>query len=491
MWLSRGRLGAPGDVLSRVTLRAGRGEQGDGVLSEQRQLHDRRLHGMRGPEQRAPDGTESLRLHLHGLERVLQEFVPGGVFQYGCGTASDLATSVQTGASGKPTLPLVQTSISLTQPASSLSRSSSAPSSSQSASSSSSTASSSPPATSSGTPTSSQSPANPASSTPAAPPTSNQSGPGYNRTGAIVGGTIGGLALLAALLALLFCCLRRRRNRRRGPGPDPATAPTSEYTSPVRSHGAAFAPLPTWQEEEEPQITPPARHNQPYHQYEHPPTAAAGNVARSAGGNGGGYGSTAPVSAVSPNTPVGGGDGRGGWPLAYGAAHVPGGGRGHTPIANEYLNNNSSSNNNYNNGSGGAGAVVTPLTPYHSNNPHAFSNDWTHQGFDKPMNQNNQRPSREIDDFSRDVSATMRHVQDSDTEPLTAGSSMHNYPIDGPGTGPGGEFNPNMLQPYQNRQLVPGSSGSMTSTSSYTPSRRGDRPLWQQTRRQSRNLMWL
>ncbi|KAK7957090.1 uncharacterized protein PG986_006312 [Apiospora aurea] len=406
-----------------------------------------------------------------------------------------------TGASGKPTLPLIQTSISLTQSPSSLSQSSSSQSASSSSTSTSvesSSSTSEASSSSSGTPTSSQSPANPANSTPAAPPTSNTSDPGYNRTGAIVGGTIGGLALLAALLALLFCCLRRRRNKRQGPGPGPVAAPTSEYVSPVRNHGAAFAPLPTWQEEEEPQITPPPRHNQPYSHFEHPPTAAAGNMTHPASGNGGGYGPPAPVSAVSPNTPIGG-DGGGGWPLAYGAARAPDGGRVQTPIANEYLNNSSNrynnNNNPYNNGSG-AGVVVTPLTPYHSDNPHALSNDWTHQGHDNTMTHSSHGPPRDIDDFSRDVTATMRHVSDSDTEPLTAGSSMHNYPIEGPGTttGPHGDnnnTNPNMLQPFQNRQLGPGSSGSMTSSSSYTPSRRGDRPLWQQTRRQSRNQVWL
>ncbi|KAK8029107.1 hypothetical protein PG991_006163 [Apiospora marii] len=434
---------------------------------------------------------------------------PGGFFQYGCGTASNLATSVQTGASGKPTLPLVQTSIALTKSASSLSESTSRLSSSSSKSSSSSSSATTTPASSSGTPTSSGAPADTANTTPAAPPASQNSGPGYNRTGAIVGGTIGGLALLAALLALLFCCLRRRRNRRRGPGPAPVPVPTSEYPSP-RSHGAAFAPLPTWQEEEEPQTTPPTHHAQPYSHYEHPALAGAAGAAGAGKmrhvaddhdhgyghGHGNGYGGPAPVSAVSgpsPNTPIGG-NGNGGWPLAYG------GGQGQTPIANEYLNNYPSSNN-YHNGSG-AGAVVTPLTPYHSNNPHAFSNNWSqhpaHDGMYNNSTAHNNGPSREIDDFSRDVGATMRHVQDDeDTEPLTAGSSMHNYPIDGAGGGAGvgggagGGHNNTHLQPYQQHPSAPGSSGSMTSMSSYTPSRRGDRPLWQQTRRQSRNLMWL
>lgn len=223
---------------------------------------------------------------------------------------------------------------------------------------------------------------------------------------------------------------------------------------------------------------------------------AAGGAHGYDNGHGNGYGGPAPVSAVSgpsPNTPIGG-NSNGGWPLAYG-----GGGHGQTPIANEYLNNYPSSNN-YHNGGSGAGAVVTPLTPYHSNNPHAFSNNWSphpaHDGmYSNNTHANHNGPSREIDDFSRDVGATMRHVQDDeDTEPLTAGSSMHNYPIAGAGgaaVASGGGGNNTHLQPYQQHPSAPGSSGSMTSMSSYTPSRRGDRPLWQQTRRQSRNLMWL
>ncbi|KAK8091114.1 hypothetical protein PG994_000619 [Apiospora phragmitis] len=410
---------------------------------------------------------------------------PSGFFQYGCGTASDLATSVQTGASGKPTLPLVQTSIALTKPASSFSQSTSRTSSSQSASSSSS---------------SSVNfklfasllelgninnfrelvghadlfphPSRHGQLLASCPSDISAARPRVQPHRRHCGGTIGGLAFLAALLALLFCCMRRRRNRRLGPGPAPVAAPTSEYANPVRNHGAAFAPLPTWQEEEEPQPTPPTHHTHPYYQYEHPATRHV------AGGDGGGYGAPAPVSAVSgpsPNTPNGGGGG--GWPLAYSAAHAAGAGQGRaprTPIANEYLNNNY--NSNYNNN----GSATGPTR--------AHNYDMYHHG-----NNNSNGLLRKVDDLSRDAPATMRHVQDDeDTEPLTASSSMHNYPMnDGSTTGGGGGNNANMLQPYQQRPPAPGSSGSMTSTSSYTPSRRGDRPLWQQTRRQSRNLMWL
>ena len=58
---------------------------------------------------------------------------------------------------------------------------------------------------------------------------------------------------------------------------------------------------------------------------------------------------------------------------------------------------------------------------------------------------------REIDDFSREVSTTMQNANEEDTQPL------NRYP--------------------------PGSYAHDI--------RRGDRPLWQQTRRQSRNLMWM
>ncbi|KAK8118529.1 uncharacterized protein PG998_003155 [Apiospora kogelbergensis] len=157
----------------------------------------------------------------------------GGFFQYGCGSASSLATSVQTAASGQPSIPLVATSISLTHTPGSLTQSStSRPSSATAtaASSSSSPASSSPTSSASATSTS-HTPAGTANSPPAAPPATGATGSGPNHTGAIVGGVIGGLAFLAILAALLLCLLRRRRrrNQRLGPGPDPAPAPMGEY----------------------------------------------------------------------------------------------------------------------------------------------------------------------------------------------------------------------------------------------------------------------
>lgn len=61
-----------------------------------------------------------------------------------------------------------------------------------------------------------------------------------NRTGAIVGGTISGVAVLAGLLAVGIYLWRRRAagNTRHGPGPRPGD---TQYVSPMS--GAAFAPV--------------------------------------------------------------------------------------------------------------------------------------------------------------------------------------------------------------------------------------------------------
>ena len=165
----------------------------------------------------------------------------GGYHQFGCGTASDVGTTVQTSIQGVTTrLDLPEVSVTLTGTPVSLSEpttigsmtgtrsrtasktsetTSSTTSSTDSTTSSTSTSTSTETATSSGTtgllPTE-------------APATGDEDG--GSRTGAIVGGTLGGLAGLAIIAALLFFCLRRRRNNgREGPGPAPAAPPTTEY----------------------------------------------------------------------------------------------------------------------------------------------------------------------------------------------------------------------------------------------------------------------
>ncbi|KAL2164909.1 hypothetical protein VTH06DRAFT_205 [Thermothelomyces fergusii] len=157
----------------------------------------------------------------------------GGFSQYGCGTASDLAATVLNSASGitavltRPTV-----SVSYTQGISTLSEPTTlgTPRSSTVRTSHSSSATSA---------SSTSSELTSSTSEPAAPPATTNTG---YRTGAIVGGTIGGLAVLIALGALAFFCLRRRNaNVRQGPGPGGVRG---KIISPPRhSRGTGFAAL--------------------------------------------------------------------------------------------------------------------------------------------------------------------------------------------------------------------------------------------------------
>lgn len=159
----------------------------------------------------------------------------GGYHQYGCGTASDLATTVQTTAHGQSSLVLIRSSIPLTEqpitltaPSTSSSRSTTSSSSSSSATSTTASQTSSASTSSSSTVSSADT-----STTFPTPPTASASpsdGANSSYTGAIVGGTIGGVAFLALLIALIFFLLRRHKNQREGPGPDPTPPPVAEYT---------------------------------------------------------------------------------------------------------------------------------------------------------------------------------------------------------------------------------------------------------------------
>ncbi|KAI3402111.1 hypothetical protein diail_40 [Diaporthe ilicicola] len=190
----------------------------------------------------------------------------GGFSQFGCGTASDLATVVSAGAPGVASqVSLTSERISFTQSPSSLatptvlgtvtqsassagspSGSSSTGSVSDATSGASSSASASslttltiPPPTSS-KPTSSSEQSSSSTPTNTSAPAAGGGGGGVNRTGAIVGGTISGVAVLAGLIAVGIYLWRRRAagNTRRGPGPRPGD---TQYVSPMS--GAAFAPV--------------------------------------------------------------------------------------------------------------------------------------------------------------------------------------------------------------------------------------------------------
>ncbi|ROV91674.1 hypothetical protein VMCG_09243 [Cytospora schulzeri] len=183
----------------------------------------------------------------------------GGFSQWGCGTASDLATTVSESAKGVSSeVHLTSVSVSFTQSPSSLATptqiGSGTPSSdstaSSSRSSSSTTASDTLTTISIPSPTESTDPASTSdSSAPtststghSAPDTSASGGKTNKHTGAIVGGAIGAVAAVAAIVAAAIFFWRRRaaRNTRQGPGPRPGD---THYISPM-SGGDGFTPLP-------------------------------------------------------------------------------------------------------------------------------------------------------------------------------------------------------------------------------------------------------
>ncbi|PNY28332.1 Uncharacterized protein TCAP_01740, partial [Tolypocladium capitatum] len=152
----------------------------------------------------------------------------GGYFQYGCGSASDLATSVATTASGRTPLQFIYMTLSLTATPTPLS---------------------SPTTIGSSTSSDSRSDSETGSSTLASPSASATNaalapyrGNGTASTGAIVGGTVGGLAFLVALVTLgIFLWRRKTGNARRGPGPNQNTV----YISPMAGARYNFEALPS------------------------------------------------------------------------------------------------------------------------------------------------------------------------------------------------------------------------------------------------------
>ncbi|KAI1131352.1 hypothetical protein F5Y10DRAFT_74275 [Nemania abortiva] len=216
----------------------------------------------------------------------------GGYYQYGCGTASELGTTVQTSADGATTaLSIATVDVSLTESPSSLATpttigssvstetaslsqtsfvstsatppstktsssfsSASSPTSSPSTSivstssatsitssrtsshstSSKTRSSSSTSSTSSSSSSSSTSSSSTSSSTSVLPTPTQTEGTGsakQSQTGAIIGGVVGGAAAAISLVALVFFCLRRRgRNHRTGPGPRPTMPPITHLT---------------------------------------------------------------------------------------------------------------------------------------------------------------------------------------------------------------------------------------------------------------------
>jgi hypothetical protein len=421
----------------------------------------------------------------------------GGFSQYGCGTASDMAATVLNTASGvtavltRPTVSVSYTeSISiLSEPTTlgTITSSSTGTSSSSSASSSSADS------------TTVLDPAATTDATAAAPPAPADTG---YRTGAIIGGTIGGLAVLIALVALAFFFLRRRSaNVRQGPGPGGVRGKV--ISPPQPGSGTGFAALahddidafetgpassvfnqPPQQQQQQPQMTtfgaastnramlPPLATGPPMpFQSEVSPvdhhdldTAFYSNTAAVAGGGGAG-GFSAGGASVSSYPPSSSGG------LSGGAvSNITRDTAAAMYLQQQYPGPHPASY------AGGSGLLMgmNPLLLNRGPERHLESDQIPLTG-----------SSREIDDFSQGFHAALGRIGEEDEEDQEDQRGYH-------------QQQQGQHQQHQQQQLPQGGGyrddvgggadgeGTMDSTGSGS-----GRPLWQQNRRQSRKLMWM
>lgn len=221
-------------------------------------------------------------------------------------------------------------------------------------------------------------------------------------------------------------------------------------TSPMRSHGAAFAPLPSWHDDEEdtrPLTQYPNPQPQPYYA---PPSSGAWQP------------SAAPVAAPARTSTSNRGFSQ---PLRYHGSTIRavpplGVGTGLAPVAEEEHPHDE---------------------PSHSH-PHPHG-DYSGQGYGSGGG----ATSSEIDDFSRAYSSAGIGTQDLedyyDQDEMDARQPL------------------TVVNPDE-QQHAPTSSGATSPGGSRSPTRGGtgvgagvggtaNRPLWQQNRQQGRNLMWL
>ncbi|KXX74591.1 hypothetical protein MMYC01_209459 [Madurella mycetomatis] len=371
----------------------------------------------------------------------------GGFSQFGCGTASDQAATVVATANGI-TLTRPTVTVSYSQGISTLSEPTTlgtitSTRTSTSSASSRALASSSPSASSSTdvTGTAETSPALPTAAPTAA-----------SRTGAIVGGTIGGLAVLIALIALAFFFLRRRNaNVRQGPGP--GGIHTKSIGPPEGGTGTGFVALA--QDSEAFETGPgPAYDPQPSLNPNPNPNPMTMNMAM---GRGAGTGTLPPLATIPiPPMPfqndVSPGDDYQMSPYTYGGAASAGAATSHS----SYPPTTAGSSDTATGGSAGY-LYPGPQQQY----PAAYVGGGMRQF------ESDQVPlTREIDDFSQGFSAALGRIGEEDEDGVEGGH------IPAPAsTATAAAAGTNLADPHQ-------SVGS-------------GRPLWQQNRRQSRNLMWM
>ncbi|KAI1432239.1 hypothetical protein GGR50DRAFT_707112 [Xylaria sp. CBS 124048] len=390
----------------------------------------------------------------------------GGFYQYGCGTASELGTTVETSALGASAALSIQTTeMSLTESAAHLETPTtigsfaSSETNGQSGLSSQSTKETlpsmitSPASTTTSLSSATTWPSSVLSTLGVAPTVTKSTKPTgveipasarQSQNGAMIGGIVGGAAAAVSIVALAFFCLRRRnRNHRTGPGPSPSTSRSTEYTSPMQqrqSRGGAFAPLPSWHDEEISSAT--------YHSHPHPqPPESYGPLepSRSRASSFHGHPNLRapdPYAMLEPNIAAPPNLGPSGHtfpqPLRYNPAYVP---AAPPPQAK------------------GQGS----LTPVVEEDQSTEREDEGRQQ-QRSSSSSQEREEREIDDFSRAYSsAGIGQMSDSgfedDRRPLRYSNTQG-------------------LDEYDDEEALAGRA-------------RGHRPLWQQNRQQSRNLMWL
>lgn len=364
----------------------------------------------------------------------------GGNFQYGCGSASSMAATVAPTASGlsasRPVLLSVsapmdqapstlsapttlgsitrasQSSVSGTATSTGSSTGSTATASTESStrSSASETSSQTTGTTSSGSPSSTDVSAESATPDPTSAASGDapdaSGGGGINKKGAIIGGTISGVAILVGLILVAFFFWKKKQqgNERKGPG----AGGTKRYISPPMTGGQGRG------------FTPIASSLDPYEQgYQSGPHGTTTTIL-------GGKAFTDPGRhpAVS-STEVG-------QPYAY--AYGPGG-------------------------------EVIPMR-----DPGGHRSDFGDTSDDRvPLN-------HEYGDFSRGFSDALSRIEEEESRPDSAvvnNNAMGTY-------GSGAGYNTGAEEP-----------ASPPATGSYSPRGGQGGPLWQQNRRQSRNMMWM
>ncbi|KAL2261531.1 hypothetical protein VTK26DRAFT_3971 [Humicola hyalothermophila] len=451
-----------------------------------------------------------------GADVCYMNIFDGGFSQFGCGTASDLATTVLASASGiteelaHPTI-----SLSFTQSVTTLSE----PTTLGTVTKTRSTATA--PSRASSFPGTPSSTADPDSTTAAV---SASTDAGY-RTGAIVGGTIGGLAVLVALAALAFFLLRRRGgNVRQGPGPGGIRG--KRISPPIPGGGSGFAALAQEPQDDDvfensrnsppsrnpmtanpmammtPAIVPPPPPQQP--PQPQPPPASRGDVAATSSNSSSAAGLTVlppittgpPMPFQSEVSPI---------DMHSSESHNLSPYTGLSSVSvSEYPPSSSrsggaGSSGGVSGGADGGGGVVGAGQPYslqyqrqHPSVAATAAAETVVMGRVGPgpggvvggsvgnSRSEDQMPlTREVDGFSHGFHGALGRIGEEDEGEGGVGREPYRDDVAGPasssqagggGGGPGNAYD---------------RTGSSSSSSSL------HRPLWQQNRRQSRNLMWM